>query len=62
MKVLSRIVRVIKYNFLADFYRDTNSKPSTDSDEDSLAYLKQVKQTMVNRELLLELTALHARS
>jgi hypothetical protein len=53
---------VIKYNFLADFYRDTNSKPSTDSDEDSLAYLKQVKQTMVNRELLLELTALHARN
>jgi hypothetical protein len=64
VKVLSRIVRVIKYNFLEDLKREASpGKPynGPDSEEDSLAYLKQL-QTMVNRELLQQLTASHANS
>jgi len=63
--VLSRIVRVIKYNFLSDLQQRENSQSAMRSGEyedDSMAYLKQIKQTMVSRELLCALTALHARS
>jgi hypothetical protein len=64
VKVLSRIVRVIKYNFLTDLQHRENSQPALRSGEpeiDSMAYLRQIKQTMASREMLCALTALHAQ-
>lgn len=64
VKVLSRIVRVIKYNFLSDLQQRENSQPairSGEPEDDPITYLKWVGQPMVSRQLLTALTSLHAK-